>query len=179
MAFSSDIEELLRKCIKDRLLEPLPGFILRPKGGKIKIKRPPTAIRDLDKYNNYREKMAEKLPEWVSRCHSQHAFYFKIHTLAKLIEELDVTQQLSAFMDQYDNGKLEPMASPPQDTAGTSNPQTEAEAAFAAAAAEGEASGNDDLSTDDSNVDEGTKPDEEAEPEEGSQAAVDDLLGSL
>ena len=179
MAFRSDIEDLLRKCIKDKLLEPIPGFILRPEGGKIKINRPPTAIRDLNKYNNYREKMTEKLPEWVSRCHSQHAFYFKIYTLANLIEELDVTQQLSAFMDRYDNGELAPTAPPPEDTGGASDPQAEAEAAFAAAAAEGEADGNDDFFITDSNVDEATKPDEEGEPAEGSQAAVDDLLGSL
>tara|TARA_B100001094_G_C17937515_1_gene673838 strand:+ start:220 stop:672 length:453 start_codon:yes stop_codon:yes gene_type:complete len=104
MNFDFPTKDFLDRCIKLKLLEPLPGFIIRT-NQKIKVYRPPTKIRRPEVYDFYRKRFAEQLPDWVHQCNSQHAFYFKIWQIADKVDDLNICQELDYFMQIYNQGE--------------------------------------------------------------------------
>lgn len=94
-------EEMLWVCARLRLLDECPGYITR-KGNKVKVERPPTSIRLPENFEAYKQKMGDQLPQWVEKLKDQNIFYFKVRSLADLIEDLEVLQYLHGFLKRYD-----------------------------------------------------------------------------
>ena len=142
MKFGKHVEYMLKAMVEHNLLAPIPKYIVRD-GAYVKVNRPHYNMRKPAVFDLWRQRHREKLPAWVMKIDNPDIFYYKLWDMARFLDDLTIAQELPFFLDRYDKGlrgedtESEPAKSSDNKPAGG---PSEAEAAFAAAAAEGEQS---------------------------------------